>query len=233
MYQETFKNFMKLIRPFLKQQGFTSRRNNFYKFHKDGNVGIINFHRSQGGFGRFTINVGVFSKKLAEFLSSKEVKPSLGYFHWETRIGSLIPEKSPYYVNIDKWWEYNDKTNVEKLFNEIRQLIIDFAIPAIEKRITDKQLIEDILSDKSKNLENWDDLDWISLRNLSALYKLSGENKKLESIIHHFEKILENDPNDNVVKRHLEKLIDTEDSMKKIIPDEQAIPMNPPKKMKR
>ena len=220
------------MKPFMKERGFTTKGNNFYKLHKDGNVGIINFQKNREGFGRFTINVGVFSKKLAEFLSGKVVKPSLGYFHWETRIGSLIPEQSPYYVNIDKWWEYDDKTNVEQLFNEISRLIIDFGIPSIEKRITDKELIKEILSYKTKNLENWEELHWISLRNLSALYKLSGETKQLESIMCHFEKMLEKDPSDKVVKRHLDKLRETREDTKKIISDEQSIPRNPHKKMK-
>lgn len=134
----------------MKQQSFRSRGNNFYKKHKEGNVGIINLQRNREGFGRFTINVGIFSKKLSEFYCSKPVQPALGYLHWETRIGSLIPKQNPYYQEKDKWWSYDDTTDVELLFREVSELITDFAIPAIDSHISDKQLIDEKLATVKK-----------------------------------------------------------------------------------
>ena len=237
MYAEIFNQLMKLMRPFMKAQGFTSRGNNFYKRHPEGNIGIINFQKNRDGFPRFTVNVGIYSVVLAKYFlaefNQKTVKeyPSLGDYHWESRIVSLVPVQNPARQGDedwrkfgDKWWWYDDSTNVEQLFKEISRLIMDFGIPAIEQRITDKQLIEDILSYKTKNLESWEELHWLLLKNLSVLYKTSGEIEQLESIMRHFKKVLEKDPSDKVVKRHLDKLRETR--------DEQSIPINPPKKMK-
>lgn len=83
------------------------------------------------GLPKFTINVGTYSLALAEFFlaefNQEKVKehPSLGDYHWETRIGSLVLRQHPSRQKDedwkkfgDKWWDYDDTTNVEQLFNE-------------------------------------------------------------------------------------------------------------------
>lgn len=164
MYQEVFNRLMKLMKSFIKQQGFTSKGNNFYKRHPQGNIGIINFQRNRDGIPKFTINVGTYSLVLAEFFLDKfnEKKvakyPLLGDDHWGTRIGHLVPMKHPerqkdkFWQEVgDKWWEYDDTTDIEKLFKEINPLIVEYGIPAIDKHLSDKQLIDMLLVSAENN----------------------------------------------------------------------------------
>lgn len=152
MYKEVFNQFMKLMKPFMKLHGFTTRGNNFYKHHPQGNIGIINFQKGPNLLGAFYINVSVYSHVLAEAflvkIGNNKVKkyPSEWDGHWRSRIESLVPEKSPYhpkrspyFSKIGGRWEYDENTNVELFFHEISHLIAEFAIPAIDQRITDEQ----------------------------------------------------------------------------------------------
>lgn len=153
-----FNRLMKLMRPFMKQQGFTSRGNNYYKRHPQGNIGIVNFQRNRDGLPKFTINIATYSLVLAEFFlakfNQKKVAkyPLLGDYHWQTRIGHLVPREHParqkdkFWQQVgDKWWDYDDSTDVEELFKEISPLILEYGIPAIDKHFSDKQLIDEFL----------------------------------------------------------------------------------------
>jgi len=215
MYQETFKNFMKLIRPFLKQQGFRSRGNNFHKRHPEGNIGMINFQKNPDGLPKFTINIGVYSIALEKYLlaefNQEKVKeyPSLGDYHWNTRVGSLVPKEHParkkdefWYKVGDKWWSYNDTTDVEELFQEISPLILTYGIPAIDKHLSDKQLI-----DKWFAITSAGDGGPTSLKYLCILFNHYGEQERLNIVLKEFGEFMQNHPELTGLKKHYERFM--------------------------
>lgn len=245
MYQETFKNLMKLIRPFLKQQGFTSRGNNFHKRHNEGNIGRINFQKNPDGLPKFTINIGVYSLVLAEFFlvkfNRKKITehPSLGNYHWDTRVGSLVPKEHParqkddfWYKVGDKWWSYNDTTDVEELFQEISPLILTYGIPAIDKHLSDKQLIDEWLASVEKMKKDAEiEVGYLRaasecarvqiLIKLSALLLAHGEKEKFKLIMSEFHEYLQRHPERTGLKEDYDKLMKEATSEKRIIATEE------------
>jgi Domain of unknown function (DUF4304) len=245
MYQETFKNFMKLIRPFLKQQGFTSRGNNFHKRHPEGNIGVINFQKNPDGIPKFTINLGVYSLVLAEFFlekfNEKKIKkyPSLGDYHWNTRVGSLVPKEHParqkddfWYKVGDKWWSYNDTTDVEELFQEISPLILTYGIPAIDKHLSDKQLIDEwlaIAERTKKRMEievgehraGTERVRMQILRDLAILLSAYGEKEKFKVMMSELHEYLQSRPELTGSKKDYDKLIRESTSEKRKVSTEE------------
>lgn len=216
MTQEVFKQFMEFMKPFMKSHGFTKKNNNFYKRHPQGNIGIINFQKGPNLLGAFYINVSVYSRVLAEAflvkIGNNKVKkyPSECDGHWRRRIESLVPEESPYhpkrssyFSKIGDRWEYDENTNVESFFQKISHLIAEFAIPAIDQRITDEQL---------KSL--WfaifleeEDPGSVMLRYLATLLYVSGEEEKLNAVLNRLGKIVQDNPQRTILKRQYASFI--------------------------
>lgn len=216
---------MKLIRPLMKTQGFAQKGNNFYKRHPQGNIGIINFQRNRDGLPNFTINIGIYSLVLAKFFLAKFDQnkvaeyPLLGDYHWDTRVGSLVPKEHPsrqkdeFWQEVgDKQWEYNDKTNVEELFKEISPLILDYGIPAINQHITDEQLIDEwlILAESTKKNAEIEVGELCArvqiLRDLSVLLLAYGKKEKFKMIMSEFNKYLQHHPEYTGLKEDYDKL---------------------------
>ncbi len=231
MYQEIFNRFMKMIRPFMKAQGFTSRGNNFYKRHPEGNIGIFNVQKNWRGLPKFSINIGVYSLSLAEFFLEKlhqiniKTIPSIADSHWQTCLGSLLPREHPvrqkdeFWQQIGgKWWDYDDTTDVEELFNEIKPLIIEFGIPAMDKHLSDGQLIEEWIALEKSIKEHVEmevgELRAASerarvqiLRDLSILLLAYGEKEKFKIIMSEFHEYLQRYPEYTGLKEDYDKLI--------------------------
>lgn len=230
MYQEVFNRLMKIMRPFMKEQGFASKGNNFYKRHPQGNIGIINFQRNKEGFPKFTINIGIYSIVLAKFFlaefNQKQIKeyPPLGDYHWQTRIGNLVPKQNAYrqkdkkWLNgDDKWWHYDDRIDVEAMFREISELIAEFAIPAIDKHITDGKLKEYWFeaaesSKKDAEIEVGELHAGIErvraqiFRKLLILLLASREKEKFKMMMSEFNEYLQHHPEYTGLKRDYDRL---------------------------
>ncbi len=230
IYQEIFNRLMKMMRPFMKGQGFTSRGNNFYKRHPQGNIGIVNFQRNRDGFPKFTINIGTYSLVLAEFFlaefNQKKVAehPLLGDYHWQTRIGNLVPKQNIYrqkdkkWLNgDDKWWHYEDTTDVEAMFQEISELIAEFAIPTIDKYLTDEQLKEYwFKTAESTKLQAETEVGELRaatecariqiLRDLSILLLAYGEKETFKRMMSEFNEYLQHHPEYTGLKRDYDRL---------------------------
>lgn len=75
---EAYKQLLKNINHTLKGHGYSRRAGIFYKKNED-NWGVIGFQKSWSSsneFGiKFTINLGVYSKAVAELLDPTRIKP--------------------------------------------------------------------------------------------------------------------------------------------------------------
>lgn len=138
---EAYEQLLKNIQHTLKEHGYTRKAGIFYKKFKD-NWGIIGFQKSRSSsneFGiKFTINLGIYSKAVAELLDPTRIKskPTVWDLHWGQRIGLLFPEKN------DKWWVIDESTSLEFLEQEIKECLLHKVIPEIDKCINNNHLVD-------------------------------------------------------------------------------------------
>lgn len=138
---DTYKQLLKNIHHTLKEHGYSRKAGIFYKKNED-NWGVIGFQKSRSSsneFGiEFTINVGVYSKALAELLDPTCIKPRplVWDLHWGQRIGYLLP------YDTDKWWVIDEETSMEFLEKEIQECLLQKVIPEIDKCIINNHLLD-------------------------------------------------------------------------------------------
>lgn len=138
---EVYKQLLKNIQHTLKKYGYSRRASIFYKKNED-NWGVIGFQKSWSSsneFGiKFTINLGVYSKAIAELLDPTRIKPKpvVWDLHWGQRIGLLFPEKN------DKWWVIDENTSIELLEHEIQKCLVQKVVPEIDKCIINNHLVD-------------------------------------------------------------------------------------------
>lgn len=188
-----------IIEPELGIAEFRRQGNSFYKTI-GSNVGIIDFQkRNKQEIDKlsFTVNIGVISITLLNFINQKEDNRKLEIFdaQWSVRLGQLMIEKK------DIWWIINENMDIEKLGKEILKNIIGFAIPELDKYIHDEALRDLWLSGQSPSLTEFQRLLY-----LSYFLKTIGPNELLEKTILDLERISYNKPTAITATIFLEKL---------------------------
>lgn len=142
--QGTFNEILKTsIYPLVKEFGYSRKALTFYRKH-EGNWALINFQKSVQNTSetlKFTINCGVASTKILEFLPPPQYrvndpnsKPTILDCHWSQRVGFLLPEQS------DKWWIIDKQGSGLRLSQELTESIKIHIIPILEKLISDEAL---------------------------------------------------------------------------------------------
>ncbi len=124
MMQELFKQYLNELSGFLKEYNFKKSGNSFYR--KSGNnYELINIQKSRNSEGlRFTINVGVFSKVLADFFEEEiGKKPNVEDLHWSKRIGHFLPDKT------DLWFKFGNEVEFENVVIESKSVLEKFVLP--------------------------------------------------------------------------------------------------------
>lgn len=119
------------IKYFLQEKGFRKRGYNFFK--KNGEIGycvnIQNDKCNNNDSVRFTMNVGIFTDDFwLEYLDFKHsgVIPTFPKEYdcaIKKRLGELLPEHK------DKWYSITNKTDVDKLWNDLEQDLIGYVVP--------------------------------------------------------------------------------------------------------
>jgi hypothetical protein len=140
-------------------------------------------------------------------------------------VGSLVPKEHParqkddfWYRVGDKWWDYNDTTDVEELFQEISPLILTYGIPAIDKHLSDKQLIDEWLTDaentkKEAEIEvgeyraGTERVRMQILTDLSVLLSAHGEKEKFKVMMSELHEYIQRYPEFTGLKKDYDKLI--------------------------
>ena len=196
---ERYKELIKVISSLLKEKGFSRKGTCFY-LRRGNNWGLLDFQKSRKGIvGEtiFTVNLGICSGRLLEFLSPDllEQKPSIEACHWRERVGFLLPERQ------DKWWSIRSTGPLNSLVNELKDCLDQAAIPAIEQHLSDEQLCSEWLSGKSPGLT-----DIQRLMNLSVLLKVTGEGSALRETLKELEEKSAGTSIAYMVKQHLQNL---------------------------
>ena len=145
-----FKDLIKLLKPSLKQLGF-SNRGPFFYLHKEHYWGIIGLQKSDESTATqiiYTINIGVCSQTITDFNESlkSDIKPDFDLCQWKIRIGDLIAQGE------DIWWKIDERTNLDKVYQEVGNLLINTVLPEMQKYMSDERLMNLWLAKNSPGL---------------------------------------------------------------------------------
>ena len=193
-----YKELIKNIDISLKSSGFELKGDTFY-MKKANNWGIINFQKSRSSTSLdtlFTINLGISSSVLRRYEGfSESEKAIIGECHWSKRIGFTLEQKQ------DHWWAIDANTKLDKLSNEIVMVLTKFAIPELEKHLSDESLESEWLNDEGAGLT-----DLQIYVNLTTLLKLKNSDK-LSEVIERIRKDVANKSCKNSFEIHLKELL--------------------------
>ncbi len=118
------------LRDYLKPIGFARREARFSRRVSDV-IQFIDVQRSVSSSAdvtKFTIDVGVFSPKLAATAGDDPILGYISQCHWRSRVGYLMP------VMKDRWWSTNCEADSQILGLEVVGLVEQFALPALDER---------------------------------------------------------------------------------------------------
>lgn len=194
---DKYKLLITEISNVLKPLNYKKSGETFF-YNKDNNIGIIGFQKGRSSNATatlFTINLGIYSSALKVFdrLGLKS-KPGISDCHWRKRVGFLLQKKQDY------WWEINDRTSTSSLITEITNILIELAIPEIQKYITDESLEKYWMAGVSEGLT--EQQMYLYLIALLKFYNRENLQTKVEEL----KKLSKGKPFEHNVKEYLVKL---------------------------
>ena len=165
-----FEDLISDISLVLKQNGFSKSGTTY--FLRNENIGVVNIQKSQSNTDtliKFTINMGIYSTKLAHTLpyDRPTEKPDVSRCHWRARIGDFMPERT------DFWWTADLNKSNEVIKNEVLNSLNSIVIPNIKERLNDKSLLQALRNDNSSGLTEFE-----LYRNISTLIKIEGSEQE-------------------------------------------------------
>lgn len=156
---EDFKSVITEVNAYLKNYGFKKHKDTFF-IKKDNNWGLINFQKSKDpGNTKFTINLGVVSGVLRDFIQGEKLldTPDLTECHLCKRIGDLLPEGTDY------WWQIDNTESFGTLVNEINEVLKSIAIVEIHKNISDEMLLQQWIKGSSPGITEYQRLEYLAI----------------------------------------------------------------------
>ncbi len=145
--------------PLLTSLGF-ERRGQVFGLNGPDGWGVVNFQRDRYNTQervKFTINLGVWSRRLARFhgvAPDRAVFPAEMDCHWRARIGeflrggpSLYGERGPHVI--DRWWTIEWFTWRRRLGASVCAALRDHGVPQVQCRMSDAALLDLCLNGES------------------------------------------------------------------------------------
>lgn len=196
---EKYVLFISEMVAFLKGKRFSKKGNTFY-IQKENNFGLIDFQKSVSSTNdniKFTVNVGVASKVLLSAgINGMTIsgKPSIPDCHWGNRIGFLMP------VRKDYWWNIGIETVTDQLVADITTQIDNYAIPGIEKHISDNDLITSWLNGDSEGISDFK--RYIYLTTLLKYY----QDERLPKVVEDMRSFFKGTRDESNIIEHIKEL---------------------------
>lgn len=135
------------VSPRLKEAGY---RRSGLRFERDAGeaLAIVQFQRSrrETGCDRFTVNVGVASKRLLTFEGLSGTRLEFDQFHWKKRLGRTTDDPH------DEWWELCSETDVDSIASRVVSILVADALPQLDRMSSDMALTSEWLEGRSPGL---------------------------------------------------------------------------------
>jgi len=194
---EFSKLIKECLKPLLNKHGFKGRGNTFIS-KKNDIYCLINFQKSRKSSAAeviFTVNLGIASSALFNFFSKEVKQPTIEDCHYRQRIGFLLPQR------VDKWWTINLDTEMNKLCDELKRCLVEYAFIELEKYSSNESLRDLWMSDKCPGLT-----DTLRLMNLTVLLKKIGPTDIFDEVVEKMRLATQNKPVAPTIAMHIKKL---------------------------
>lgn len=181
---ELFARFMKeRIQPSMKERGFRRKGNSFGKWVENQFL-VVNFQTVPEWIQKdpseypFTVNLGVFARKLHTFFPYKAVPdfPAESQCHWRERLGGPTLERGDPWRG---WWGLREAVQFESLANEILGLLATEGLPLLEQLSTEGGLRDHWLQRYTSGTGS----DFIGFQYASILLMRNGPTSDLHRVI--------------------------------------------------
>lgn len=189
--QQAFSGLLEdWIGPALRARAFQCQKNRFYRDSGDC-IQLVDFQRSRTNTQdsvRFTVNIGVQSKRLAAFFEpptprSKKLLPSVDDCHWSLRLDWLVPGP------IDEWFVIDGRSKVEQLGQRLLTYLKGYVLPSLDAHATDGALAKLWLTGQSPGLTDFNRLLYLAL-----LLHDSGSQLALDSVMRELDQLTAGEP---------------------------------------
>ena len=185
------------VAPLLKREGYR-RSGQLFQREADESITVIGYQRSvrETGCDRFTVNLGIASKRLLDFEDRRtSARMPTERCHWQLRLGRLLDPPR------DAWWEICDHADLDKVGQEQVNLLGLRALPTLGQMASDAALREAWLQGKAAGLTELQRLMY-----LSVLLDQPGLRDKQRKIIEELRAFGEKKGLTPTVNDHLERL---------------------------
>ena len=122
------------LHPTLKREGFIKSSRTFRRARLNCTQ-IVNVQGSWTNYreeGQFTINLAVYFPEAARLHGQFKItnRPTIMDCMIDQRIGVLMP------IRQDYWWDFDSKTDLDKIAKEVVSACMDFGLPWLERHST-------------------------------------------------------------------------------------------------
>jgi hypothetical protein len=162
------------ITPLLSPRGYRKSGLTYEKDDAEAIV-VIGYQRSVhgGACDRFTVNLGIGSKRLFAFEDQRKSKRTpVELCHWRMRLGRTLEESS------DVWWELCGPEDLAAVGQEQQEILTTRALPLLEKTASDEALRVEWMAGKAPGLTELQ-----RLLNLSVLLDDSNHRSEQRAVI--------------------------------------------------
>jgi hypothetical protein len=148
------------ITPLLKREGF-KKTGLAYEKDTGEDLLVIGYQRSRasGDCDRFTVNLGIASKRLFALDDERKSKRTpVELCHWRMRLGRTLE------VSADTWWELCEPADIPVAGRDQQEILRTRALPLMERMASDEALRSEWRAGRAPGLTELQ-----RLLNLSAL----------------------------------------------------------------
>ena len=124
------------ITPLLKSKGF-KKAGLAYERDEADTIVVIGYQRSRDGgeCDRFTVNLGIGSKRIFAFDDKRTNKRTpIELCHWRMRLGRTLEHSA------DTWWELCSRSDVSVVGRAHQEVLTTKALPLLERMAADEAL---------------------------------------------------------------------------------------------
>lgn len=196
---DIFKELIKELSPLLKQIGFNKKGNNFY-LEAGKNYGVVSLQKSRDSTKeviKFTINFGIYSDVLGrlQYGYSDSEKPKVEQCHWQSRVGSFMPDSPDY------WWKVNVSDDLSNITSNVMRVVQSIIIPEINKHLSDEGLIHGWMNESYAGTTEIGRFKY-----LTTLLKAKGDFDALDKVVETFMQQSKGKPNASRAIEHLKEI---------------------------
>lgn len=180
-------------------------RNRVFIVRRNENVGLIHIQKSiksTASMATFTINLGVWCKRLAALIPRSTTRdiPDIDDCHWRERVGFVRSERS------DVWWTVESAQDARRLAIEVAPLIGAAAMEVL-RLLDDGALRDELLQGRAPGLTEMQRLMYVT-----ALLAELGPIEQFERSVEELKREVEGKPSEAMILRFIERLGEPSDA---------------------